>query len=199
MAYLDDIIIFSPTLDEQTKHIQKVFGHFRQHDLKLKLPKCKFIQDQKQYLGFVISEDGIMADPEKVRVIKELSPPTTVKEIRSFIGMCSYYLRFIPNLSEVTKLLIKWTKQFTKFEWTKKHQAPSELLIELLTTAIEIAYQDINKPYILYTDTSHWCTGACLAQIHNDDYKNLTGEPCEKPIYYMSHKLTISHTNWPTI
>ena len=81
MAYLDDIIIFSLTLEEHMKHIQKVFHDLRQCDLKLKLPKCKFIQDQTQYLGFVINENGIMADPEKTRLLKQLSPPTTVKEV----------------------------------------------------------------------------------------------------------------------
>ena len=68
VASLDDIIIFSPTLEEHTKHIQKVFNCLRQHNLKL--PKCKMIQDQIQYLGFIISEDGIMADPEKVRALR---------------------------------------------------------------------------------------------------------------------------------
>ena len=67
MAYLDDITIFSPTLEEQTKHIQNVFDHLRQHDLKLKLPKCKFIQDQVQDIGLVISKAGIMADPENIK------------------------------------------------------------------------------------------------------------------------------------
>ena len=67
MAYVDDMIIFNPTLKVHTKYIQKVFDHLRQHDLKLKLPKCKLIQDHTQYLGFIMSKDGIMANPEKVK------------------------------------------------------------------------------------------------------------------------------------
>ena len=90
MVYLDSIIVFSPTLEEHKNHILKVFDHLWQHGLKIKLVECKFIQDQTQYLGFIISEDGIMADPKKVREIKELSPPSTVKEVRSFIGISSY-------------------------------------------------------------------------------------------------------------
>ena len=94
MAYLDDIIIFSPTLEDHMRHMNKVFERLTEHNLKLKLSKCKFIEDETQYLGFIINKDGIMTDPEKVRVIKGMSPPTTVKGVRSFIGMCSYYRRF---------------------------------------------------------------------------------------------------------
>ena len=97
LAYLDDIIIFSSNLEDHEKHIQQAFDHLRQHILKLKLSQCKFLQKQTQYLWFIISEDGIMADPGKVKVIKEMPPPTNVCEVRSFIGMCSYYRRFLPS------------------------------------------------------------------------------------------------------
>ena len=190
MAYLDDIIIFSPTLDDHTKHIQMVFDRLRVHGLKLKLSKCKFMQRQTQYLGFIINEEGIMTDPEKVRVIKEMIAPTTVKGVRSFIGMCSYYRRFIPKFSEIAKPLIRLTKKFTKFEWTQDCQTAFDLLKRCLVTAPVLAYPDINKPYILYTDASDGCIGACLTQNLIDG---------EKPIYYLSHKLTKSQNNWPTI
>ena len=67
-----------------------------------------------------------MADPEKVRVIKKLSPPATVKEVRTFNGMCSFYKRLVPYFSEVAKTLIKLTKKFTKFEWTNECQPAFE-------------------------------------------------------------------------
>ena len=107
LAYHDDIIIFSSNLEDHEKHIQQVFDHLRQHNLKLELSKCKFLQKQTQYLGFIISEDVITADPGKVKVIKEMPPPTNVCEVRSFIGMCSYYRRFLPNFSQIAMPLIK--------------------------------------------------------------------------------------------
>ena len=196
MAFLDDIIIFSPTLENHLRHINIVFECLREHDLKLKLSKCKFIQDETQYLGFIINKDRIMTDPEKVRVIKGMSPPTTVKGVRSFIGMCSYYRRFIPNLSEIAKPIIKLTKKFAKFDWNKNCQTAFDLLKELLTTAPVLTYPDPNKPYILYSDE---CIGACLTQIYDNVDGRLSTTPCEKPIYYLSHKFTKSQINWPVI
>ena len=95
---------------------KKNFDSPRQHDLQLKLSKCSFMQKETQYLCFIISEDGIMADPDKVKVMRQMLPPTYVREIRSFIGMCSYYMRFVTIFSAMVKPLIRLTKKFAKFE-----------------------------------------------------------------------------------
>ena len=100
-----------------------------------------------QYLGFIISEDGIMADPHKVKVIRQMLPPTCIWELRSFIGMCSYYRRFIPNFSAIAKPFIRLTKKFAKFEWNKECQAAFDFLKESLTTVPVLAYPDTSKPY----------------------------------------------------
>ena len=131
-----------------------------------------------------------MADPDKVHVIRNMVPPKCVREVRSFIGICSYYRRFIPNLSAIAKPLINLTKKFAKFEWTKECQIAFDVLKESLTTVPHMAYPDISTPYILYTDASDDCIGACLCQHH---------EEAKKPLYYLSHKLTASQTKWPTI
>ena len=89
-AYLDYIMIFSPTLEEYLKHICVIFNRLRQHNLKLKLKKCSFLKSETHYLGFVISEEGIKPDQKKVEAIRSLPVPTCVREVRSFIGMCSY-------------------------------------------------------------------------------------------------------------
>ena len=162
MAYLDNIIIFSPSMEEHIKHVQLVFDRSRQHQLKLKISKCKFMQGETQYLGFVINRQGITTDPDKVQVIKNMNPPSCVRELRSFIGMCSYYRRFIPNFSAKAKPLIKLTRKFAKFEWNKECQAAFDHLKECLTTSPLLSYPDTSKPYILYTDASDDCIGACL-------------------------------------
>ena len=125
MAYLDDIIIFSAS-EEHIQHIQNIFDCLREHNLKLS--KCKFMQKETQYLGFIISEDGIMIDHDKVKVMRQMLPPTCEGEVRSFIGMCSYYRWFIQNFSAIVKPLIWLTKKFTKFEWSKECQAAFDFL-----------------------------------------------------------------------
>ena len=186
MAYLDDIIIFSPSMEEHVKHIQLVFDRLRQHQLKLRISKCKFMQEDTQYLGFIINRQDIMTDPDKVQVIKNMNPPSCVREVRSFIGMCSYYRRFIPNFSAKAKPLIKLTRKFAKFEWNKECQAAFDHLKECLTTNPLLSYPDTSEPYILYTDASGDCIGACLCQAHED---------CEKPIYYLSHLTSLLPAN----
>ena len=107
-AYLDDIMVFSSTLEEHLEHLSIVFGKLR-HNLKLKLKKFSFLKLETNYLGFVISEEGIKPDEKKIEAIKSLPVPTCVREIRSFIGMCSYYRRFIPNFSQIAEPIIPLT------------------------------------------------------------------------------------------
>ena len=92
------------------------------------------MQKETQYMGFIIREDGIMADPDKVKVMGQMLPPTCVREVRSFIGMCSYYMGFIPNFSAIAENLIILTKKYTKFEWSKECQAAFDCLKETLNT-----------------------------------------------------------------
>ena len=131
-----------------------------------------------------------MADPDKVHVIRNMVPPKCVREVRSFIGMYSYYRRFIPNFSAILKPLINLTKKSANIEWTKECQIDFDFLKESLTTVPLLAYPDTNKPYILYTDASDDCIGTCLCQHHEEG---------EKPIYYLFHKLRTSQAKCPTI
>ena len=113
-------------------------------------------------------------------MIKNMNPPSCVREVRSFFGMCSYYRRFIPNFSAKAKSLIKLTRKFAKLEWNKECQDAFNHLEECLTTSPLLSYPDTSKPYILYTDASNDCIGACLCQSHEEG---------EKPIYYLSSSL----------
>ena len=85
------------------------------------------MQKETQYLGFIISEDGIMADPDKVKVMRQMLPPTWTRELRSLIDMCSYY-RFIPNFPAIVRSLIRLTKKLAIFEWMKECQAAFDFL-----------------------------------------------------------------------
>lgn len=158
--------------------------------MKLKLKKCSFLQTETTYLGFVIDEDGIKPDQNKVEAIRALPVPTCVKEVRSFVGMRSYYRRFIPNFSKIAEPIIDLTKKYAHFKWTDVHQKAFDFIKESLTSVPLLAYPDPNVPYILYTDASDTCIGSCLTQ---------TCEGEEKPIYYLSHKLSRSQCKWSTV
>ena len=110
-AYLDDILVFSATLEEHLEHLSIIFDKLRQHKLKLKLKKCGFLKLGTNCIGFVISENGIQSDQKKVEAIRSLPAPTCVREVRSFIGMCSYYRRFIPNFSQIAEPIVALTRK----------------------------------------------------------------------------------------
>ena len=113
-CYLDDILVFSETLEDHFSHIQQVFGRLREHSLRLKLKKCSFLKSETTYLGFVINNQGVIPEKRKVDIIRNLLPPKTVREVRSFIGMCSYYRRFIPHFSEIAEPIISLTRKFAR-------------------------------------------------------------------------------------
>ena len=170
-AYLDDIMIFSATLEEHLEHLRMVFERLREHQLKLKLKYCSFLKGETNYLGFVISEDGIQPDQKKVEAIRTLPAPTCVREVRSFIGMCSYYRRFIPNFSKIAEPLVTLTLKYAHFKWSDVHQKAFEFLKDSLTSVPLLVYPDSKKPYTLFTDASDKCIGACLTQECDGDLK----------------------------
>ena len=201
LAYLDDILIFSKTIQDHEKHIKTVFERLRKHGLKLKAKKCSFVKEQTQYLGFVIGKDGIKPDPEKVAAIRTLPAPCTVKEVRSFIGMCSYYRRFVPNFSKIAEPLVTLTKKYARFKWDNECQKAFDFLKESLTVVPMLSFPDPRKEYTLYTDASNSAIGACLVQAidETDEKILLPGIKNEKPIYYLSHKLSDTQTRWSTV
>ena len=107
LVYLDDIIIFGSSFHECLKNLEEVLKKLENANLKLKPKKCKLFHTEVEYLGRIVSSDGIQADPEKIRAIQEWPVPTTVREIKAFIGFCSYYREFIPQFSEIAEPLLK--------------------------------------------------------------------------------------------
>lgn len=199
VAYLDDILIFSQDAQTHKQNILTVLQRLADHNLKLKLSKCFFFQSETKYLGFVINDKGIKPDPDKVQVIRSMQEPSSTRQVRGFIGLCSYYRRFIPNFSEIAKPLINLTKKYSKFEWTKECQTAFDFLKNSLSTIPVLSYPDPKKPYILYTDASDTCVGAVLCQKCDPDESTLPGVKNENPIHYLSHKLSPTQVKWPTI
>ena len=191
MCYLDDIVIYSSTFQEHLKHLEDVFQRLENAGMKLKMSKCEFLREQIQFLGHVVSASGCTADPEKVSAIRDLCPPNSVKDVRGFIGLCSYYRRYVPAFSEVAQPLIALTRKNARFVWDDQCQLAFDQLKQLLTEAPVLAHADIGRPYKLYTDASLNCVGAILTQDGPDGHEHV--------IHYLSQQLSPTARRWSTI
>lgn len=105
LVFIDDLIVFSPTLEEHEDRLLNVLNRLREYGLKLSPDKCKFFQSSVKYLGHIVSEKGIETDPEKVATLKTWPKPNNLKELRTFLGFCGYYRRFIKDYSKIVKPL----------------------------------------------------------------------------------------------
>ena len=190
LAYIDDILIFSESESEHIEHIRIVLDRLRDATLKLKKAKCSFFKEQINYLGHIVSKDGILPDKEKVSVIQNLKTPTCVKDVRSFVGVTNFYRKFIPNYSKIASPLLDLTGKHASFQWSDKCQKSFEELKGALTTPPVLAFPDMSKPFILYCDASDTTFGAVLTQKFNGN---------ERPIQYMSQRLSATQKKWPIL
>ena len=115
MVFIDDILIYSKTEEEHARHLHIVLQRLREHQLYAKFNKCDFWLKEVPFLGHVISAEGISVDPSKVQDVLDWEAPTSVPEIRSFLGLDGYYRRFIPEFSKIAKLMTELLKKGVKF------------------------------------------------------------------------------------
>jgi hypothetical protein len=164
VVFIDDILIYSKNEEEHAQHLRIVLMRLMQHQLYAKFSKCVFWLKEIQFLGHVLSAKGIAVDTSKVKDILEWKPPTTVHQVRSFLGMAGYYRRFIPDFSKLVKPITSLLKNDTKFNWSSKCNEAFEQLKVLLTTAPVLAEPDIEKPFDVYCDASGSGLGCVLMQ-----------------------------------
>ena len=131
-GYLDDILIYSSGVETHLEHLRKVFLRPREAKLKLKASKCSFFKKHIQYLGHLVSGDGIEPLPEKLEAVENMPPPKTQKEVRQFLGLVGYYRKFVPKFADIARPLTNLTKQDVKFEWSEKCQKTFQLLKDML-------------------------------------------------------------------
>ncbi|GBG70149.1 hypothetical protein CBR_g6280 [Chara braunii] len=179
-VYLDDILIFSKTVEEHVAHLDKVLSLLRQHKFKINGEKCEFGRTRILYLGHEISAEGLKPDDEKVASIRDWPRPQSVTEMRSFLGMTGYYRTFVKNYSIVAAPLTDLTRLDTPWEWTDKCEAAFRHLKHALTHYEVLKLPDPDKPFIVTTDASQYGIGAVLAQQEG---------PKLRPVEYMSKKM----------
>jgi hypothetical protein len=154
VVFIDNIFIYSKNEEEHAKHLRIVLTRLREHQLYAKFSKCAFWLEEIKFLGHVLSAKGIAVDPSKVKDILEWNPPTTVHQVRSFLGLGGYYRRSIPDFSKIVKPITGLLKNDTKFDWSSKCNEAFKQLKVLLTTAPVLAQPDIEKPFDVYCDAS---------------------------------------------
>ena len=191
MGYLDDIIIFSRSEEEHLEHLEKIFQQLQQFGLKMKREKCAFFKKHIQYLGHLVSENGFEPLPEKLEAIKKMPAPTMAKEVKQFLGLISYYRKFVSRFLDISRPLMKLTRHDTPFEWMEQCGKSFNHLRELLMQYPILRYSDPTKGYVLYTDASGIGWSGVLTQEHIDE-KNRSKY---HPICYVSGQFRGSQLN----
>ena len=168
-VYFDDIIIFSKSLDLHLDHVRTVLDRFKQYNVRLNPEKCKFFQVETKILGHIVSVDGIAMNPAKIRAIVDLSEPTNIAQVETFIGFVSYYRKFIRNCADILQPLNNLKKRNIKFEFDDECRKSFNLAKQLLSTYPILRHPDMSRPFIIYTDASGVGMGAILAQKDEND------------------------------
>ncbi|GJP79438.1 hypothetical protein CLOP_g9673 [Closterium sp. NIES-67] len=187
IVYLDDVLVYSTTREQHLKDLKAVFSLLQRHRLITKGSKCEFPQHELEFLGHVISIDGVKIDPKKIAMIQDWKPPANLRELQSFQGFVNHVRRFIPNMVGVTSPLTDLLKKGTFYERGEEHQAAFEKLKLFQTTPSVLRIADPHRLFDLITDASDLAVGTVLLQ---DFDKGL------QPIAYESGKLNSAERNY---
>lgn len=187
-AYVDDIIIFSNSVEEHEQHVEAVLTRLRDAGLQADLKKCEFHVTKTKFLGFIVGTDGISTDPEKIVAVQNWKPPGTVKGVQSFLGFCNFYRKFVPEYSRVAKPLTALTKKGEGFTWTMECDLAFEELKRLLTTAPVLAHFRYGLPTRLETDASDGVVAGVLHQLQDGEWR---------PVGYYSETMIPAEMNYP--
>ena len=187
LVYLDDIICYSATVEEHLERLNTILQRLRSSGLKLKPEKCSLFQKSVSFLGHTISDSGLGTDPKKVEVVSEWPTPSSVKDVRSFVGMASYYRRFIRDFAKIAAPLNDIARMNQRFHWSDEAQNAFEVLKRAMTSAPILGMPTDDDSYILDTDASDFAIGAVLSQIQNGE---------ERVIAYASRSLDKRERNY---
>ena len=189
LIFLDDVLAYDSTEEEHFKHIEVIFKLLRAANLKLKPKKCRLLQQKVVYLSHVIDKDGARPDPQKVAAVREWPEPKTVKQVRSFVGFCNYYRRFVKDFAQIARPLHELTKKNARFEWTPCCQMAFDRLRLELATAPVLQFPRYDCPFIIDTDASNVSLGAVLSNFIDG---------VEHPIVFASRSLSKTETMYST-
>ena len=187
LVYIDDILIFSRNAEEHAEHVEWVLSQLRRHRYYANPDKCEFFQSRVHFLGHVISEGGVAVQQHKVDAVAKWPRPQCVSDVRKFLGLTSYYRRFVAGHSSLSAPLSDLTRKDTPFVWGEKEEDSFQQLKAALASAPVLITPDNSKPYVLHTDASGYAVGASLSQMTDRGLQ---------PVAFMSKKMNGAQRNY---
>ena len=187
LIYIDDVIVKSQSFEGHLENLSLVFDRLRSAGLKLNPKKCKIFCKEVSFLGHVVSKAGISTDPSKISVVRDWPRPASVKEVRTFVGFCSYNRKFIQNFSGIAKPLLRLTEHGVKFEWGDECEIAFNRLKCAMISAPLLGYPNSKGDFLLDTDASGIGIGVVLSQVQDGQ---------EKVIGYFSRTLSKSERRY---
>jgi len=184
VMFIDYILIYTESREEHADHLRVVLEILREHQLYRKLSNCEFWLEEIQFLGHVISAQGIAVDPTKIETVVKWERPQTVAEVRSFLGLVGYYKRFVEGFSKMVNPLTQLTRKDHPFAWTDVCEAYFEDMKRRLMIASVLVIPDLTKMFEVYCDTSYQGLGCVLLQE-------------KQPVTYASRQLKEHEKNYP--
>lgn len=187
-AYLDDILIFSDTLEQHQKHVLQVLDALCKAGLALKPEKCEFHRTSVSYLGLIVSTEGLKMDPRKVEAVSEWPEPKKLKDVQAFLGFANFYRRFIMGYSKIVAPLTALTKKDTKFDFNDSCRKAFQHLKDAFTTAPVLHHFNYDKECIVETDASDYVSAAVLSQYDDEGILH--------PVAFYSKKHSVAECNY---
>ena len=187
LVYLDDIIVFSRSFEEHLEDLKEVFSRLIEAGILLKPSKCQFAVQQVEYLGHIVSSQGLSPDPRKIEKLKTFPVPKNLTELRSFLGFASYYRRFIKNFALIAAPLFKLLKDNQPYLWdTDQDEAFKKIIMSIESDAV-LSHPRFDHPFIIDADASGTGLGGVLSQV-------IEGK--ERPIAFISRHLSAAEEKW---
>jgi hypothetical protein len=162
-AYLDDILIYSRTRAEHTRHVQQVLQRLRVAGLYAKISKCEFYVPETKFLGLIVGGEGIRMDPDKVKAVVDWETPSCLTDVQAFIGFGNFYRRFIRSFSSIIRPLVNLTRKGVPFQWSAACQEAFETLKAAFVNAPILKPFDWTKDVVLETDASDYVSAGVLS------------------------------------
>ena len=199
-VFIDDGLIQSKTWDEHLRHLELVFRKLREYNLKIKRNKCHFALKTIKYCGYVLDEEGIRVEVDRVKAIQDLPEPKNLGELRSFVATCNAYNKFVPHFALIADVLNELMKKGHIWEWKEVHRDAFLKLKADLANAPNLQVPDYNLEFRLTTDASLRGAGAVLTQVLllNDHIDINKKTEVEQPIAYASWKFSAAESRWST-